>query len=76
MGPSAGDVEQIRIAGLEQYGPQVQLFLAPGETVRAVVSACLDSDIKDPPRKFQPKPSGLLGHLGGALERVALSLAD
>jgi hypothetical protein len=35
----------------------------------------LDSDIKDPPRKFQPKPSGLLGHLGGALERVAPVLA-
>lgn len=71
MGPSAVDVEQVRLAGLEQYGPQLQPFLAPGETLRAVVSACLDSDIKDPPRKFQPKPSGLLGHLGGALERVA-----
>lgn len=45
--------------------------LAPGETLYAIVSACLDSDIKDPPRKFQPKPSGLPGHLGGALERVA-----
>jgi hypothetical protein len=71
MGTSAVDVEEVRLAGLEQYQPQLQPFLAPGEMLHAVVSACLDSDIKDPPRKFQPKPSGLLGHLGGALERVA-----
>jgi len=75
VGSSPVDAEQTRLAGLQQYGPQLQSFLAPGETLSAVVSACLDSDIKDPPRKFQPRPSRLLGHLGGALERVAPVLA-
>jgi hypothetical protein len=75
VGPSPADAEQARLAGLEQYGPQLQTYLTPSETLHATIPVCLDSDIKDPPRKFQPKPSGLLGHLGGALERVAPVLA-
>lgn len=71
MALSAVDVEQARIAGLEQYGPQLQPFLAPGETLRATVPARLDSGIKDPPRKFQPKPSGARERVFGALERAA-----
>ena len=71
MALSAIDVEQARIAGLEQYGTQLQPFLAPDETLHATVPARLDSEIKDPPRKYQPKPSGAREHIFGALERAA-----
>lgn len=71
MGPTPADAEQARLAGLEQYGPQLQPYLTPGEPLHATIPVRLDSGIKEPPRKFQPKPSGLLGHLGSALERVA-----
>ena len=71
MALSAIDIEQARIAGLEQHGPQLQPFLAPDETLHATVPARLDSEIKDPPRKYQPKPSGAREHIFGALERAA-----
>ncbi len=75
MGPSAVDAEQARLAGLEQYGPQLQPYLAPGEMLCAAVPVRLDADIKDPPSKLLPKSPGVLGRVGGALERVAPVLA-
>lgn len=75
MGSSAVDAEQARLAGLEQYGPQLQLYLAPGETLHAAIPVRLDADIKEPPSKLLPKSPGVLGRVGGALERVAPVLA-
>lgn len=71
MGSSPVDTEQARRTGLEQYGPHIGPLLAPDEKLHATVSARLDSGIKDPPRKYQSKPSGARQHIFGALERIA-----
>lgn len=75
MGSSPVDAEQARLAGLEQYGPQLQPYLAPDETLYAAIPVRLDAEIKDPPSKLLPKVPGVLGHVSGALERVAPVLA-
>ena len=75
MGSSPVDAEQARLAGLQQYGPQLQPYLAPGEALYATIPVRLDSDIKDPPSKLLPKAPGALGRTGGALERIAPVLA-
>jgi hypothetical protein len=75
MGRSSDDAEQTRLADRSKYGPQLQPFLAPGEVLYAAIPVRLDTDIQDPPSKLLPKTPGLVGRLGGALERVVPVLA-
>ncbi|MBS2964231.1 hypothetical protein KGA66_14320 [Actinocrinis puniceicyclus] len=55
MKPAKADIEQTRLACLAEYGPALEPWLAPGETLRAVVSARVDTGIREPPRKLRPK---------------------
>jgi hypothetical protein len=68
-------MEQARLAGLAEFTAQLHPYLAPDEALHAVVSARLDSGIKDPPGKLLPKNPGPLGALGGAIERAAPVIA-
>ncbi len=49
------DVEQHRQELLRKHEPAIRPFLQPGEAVRAIVMADIDSTVKKPPLRYLPK---------------------
>lgn len=49
------DVEQYRQELLRKHEPAIRPFLQPGEAVRAIVMADIDSTVKKPPLRYLPK---------------------